>query len=618
MRARTPFRRHLTTALLAALALAAAAPAAHAADATWHAVAPPIEDFPNSPPVLAFDPLGTGFAAWSNPSNGARLATRPSAGAFGAPVAFPTPTGNRWEFAFAADGEGVFVGTDGTIRAAVRGAGANGAFGAPQSLGSGGFPKVAVNASGGALAAWPGPSFTAAPLTVAVRPAGGGFATESIPGSPQVTGFGVAGTAIDADGSGVVAYLDASNRLQVVTRSNGAGGSWSGPTQIGTVAVTGVAALAASTAGDAVVVWNEGQTVRAAVRPRDGAFGAAQTVAAESLPNRLAADAVAIAADGTPFVALDRFVMGRRICGGAVLQGDVAELWRGPGGAWTSIAAQDGQDARVGTSPTGDRVAFAWEGFVNPCAGGGGTPGIRAQLGTVGGALGADALLPDQPDGQGVFANTQPSVAIDAAGNAIAAWSAIRPETGGGPKLRVVAYDTGAAPPGGGGGGGGGGNPPGGGGGGDDDTPSGPDFRDLLGLRAPVRRIPLQLDGSLPASVTVDARCLARRGACSVNVNPTLGGSYTPARASVAARRGRRARAIRFSIALPRVSATIAAGRSARLKVTIRGRALAKARAALRAGGSVKLTIVTTVNGTRAPRPIVIGLVAARGRRGRR
>lgn len=605
MIARTPFRR-LTTSLLAALALAAAASAAHAAEPTWHAVAPPIEDFPNSPPLLAFDPQGTAFAAWSNPGNGARLATRPSAGAFGAPVAFPTTTGNRWEFGFAANGEGVFVGNDGTgtLQAAVRGAGANGAFGPPQALGRGVLPKLAVNASGQALATGGGFA-VAAPLAVAVRPAGGSFATESLAAAGSPSTVLVTGAALDADGSGVVVYLDAANVLQAVTRSEA--GTWSGPTQVSSVPVTGVGALAASTAGDAVVVWNEGQTVRAAVRPRDGAFGAPQTVAAESLPNRLAADSVAIAADGTPFVTLDRFVMGRRICGDAALQGDVAELWRGPGGSWTRVAEQEGQDARVATSPTGGHVAFAWEGFVDPCAGGGGTPGIRARLGTVAGSLGADTLMPDQPNGQGVFANTEPSVGVDGAGNALVTWAAIRPETGGGPKLRVVAYDAGSAPPG------GGGNPPGGGGGGGD-TPPGPDFRDLLGLRAPVRRIPLDLNGSLPASVTVDARCLARRGTCRVNVNPTLGGSYTPARASVAARRGRRSRAVRFSIALPRVRATIRAGRRARLKITIRGRALAKARAALRAGGTVKLTIATTVNGVRAPRPLVMRLVAARVR----
>jgi hypothetical protein len=632
MSARTPFPRRLKTLFLTAvLTLAAAAPAAHAADPTWHAVAPPIEDFPNSAFALTFDPLGTVFAAWTNPG-AARLATRPGAGMFGTPIAFPTSTGVASVFGFAANGEGVFIGTDGTtVRAATRAAGPDGAFGPVQTVGGGGFPAVAVNASGQALAAWAAASFSATPLVVAVRPAGGGFATESLAGagSPRAVGFALTGAALDADGSGVVAYLDETNVLRVVTRSEG--GSWSGPAQISAVPVSGVAALASNTAGDAVVVWNEGETVRAALRPHDGAFGAAQTVAQVGGIDRLRAFSVAIAADGTPFAALDRDTSARRICGDTVFQIDTAELWRGSGGGWTSVVRQEGQRPVVATSRTGDRLAFAWEGFVDPCAVLN-THAIRVQLGTVAG-LGADTLMAGQP-AEPTFGNTNTaqSVAVDGAGNTIVTWSATRPETGGGTKTRVAAFDTGSAPPGGGGGGGGGsggggGTPPGeggsgggDGGGGGNPPPTDPNsiFTNLLGLRAPVRRIPLDLDGSLPASVTVDARCLARRGTCRVNVNPTLGGSYSPASASAAARRGRRARTVRFSIALPRVHATIRAGRSARLKIAIRGRALAKARAALRAGGTVKLTIAMTVNGTPKPKPIAIPLVAKRAARGRR
>lgn len=615
MRARTPFRRCLTTPLLAALAVAAAAPAAHAA-ATWHAVAPPIEDYPD-PMAVRFDPLGTAFASWTDFSNGARLVTRPSASAFGAPIAFPTSAGVASEFAFAPNGDGVFVGHDGsgTVRAATRAAGAAGAFGAAQPLGSGVFPRVAVNASGQALATWGGWGL-AGPLNVAVRSAGGSFAAETLVGSPS--SVLVMGAALDADGSGVVVYQDASAAIQAVARVGA--NDWTAPTRISPAGVRSVG-FAANASGDAFAVWNEGETVRAAVRPRDGAFGAAQMIDQVGGLDRLSTHSVAVAADGAPLVTLDRTTATRRICTSNVSQSYTAELWRRTGGTWSSVVRQEGQRGRVATSPTGGHVALAWEGFVDPCDDQRATRAIRVRLGTVAG-LGPDTLMPDQPVGQVTqMSNTSQVVAIDSAGNAILAWSARRPETGGSSKLRVMAYDTGSAPPGfGGGGGGGGGTPPGGGGsgGGGDDGPAGPDFRDLLGLRVPVRRIPLDLNGSLPASVTVTARCLARRGRCAINVNPTLGGSYTPARASAAARRGRRARTVRFSIALPRVRATVRAGRSARLKITIRGRALAKARTALRARGTVKLTIVTTVNGRRAPRPIVIRLVAARGRRARR
>lgn len=611
--------RRLRRALLTALVLVAAAPAAHAADPAWHAVAAPVEDFPNSALALRFDPAGTAFAVWTASGSPSQLATRPSAGAFGAPV--PTSPTGVTAFGFAANGESVFAGTDGTVRAAARGAGANGAFGSVQSLGAGGFPTVAVNTSGQALAAWAGASFSATPLVVAVRPPGGTFATERLDtaGSPRALGFALAGATLDADGSGVVAYLDETNVLRAVSRSES--GTWSGPAQISAVAVSGVAALATNTAGDAIVVWSEGNAVKASVRPHDGAFGAAQTVASEGGSNTLAASSVAIAADGTPFVALERHTQARRICSGSVFQIYTAELWRRSGGTWSSVASQEGHSGRVATSPTGDRVAFAWEGFTDPCAVLN-THAIRVQLGTVAG-LGADTPMPGQPADpptvSGNF-NTDQSIAIDSVGNSIVTWSARRPP-GGGDKLRVAAFDTGSAPPdGGGGGGGGGGTPPGGGsggggaGGGSGDGRPTVDttFTDLLGLRAPVRNIPVDLGSGLPTNVFVDARCIARTSRCEINANGVIAGSYTAARASAARKR---ARATRFAIALPRVTATVRAGRSARLKLTIRGRALEKVRAALKAHGTAKLTIALSVNGLRRPKPLAIPFVARRARR---
>jgi hypothetical protein len=612
--------RRLRRSLLAALALTAVAPSAHAADPAWHAVAPPVADFPNSAVALRFDPFGTAFAVWNASGSSSQLATRPSAGAFGAPQ--PTLSAGVTGFGFAADGGSVFVGTDATIRAAARGAGANGTFGTIQSLGAGGFPALAVNASGQALAAWAGASFSATPLVVAVRPPGGTFATESLAaaGSPRAMGFALAGAALDADGSGVVAYLDDTNVLRVVSRSNA--GTWSGPTQISAGAVSGVSALATNADGDAVLVWNEGQTVKSAVRSHDGAFGSAQTVASDGGPNTLQATSVAIAADGTPFVALQRQTQARRICVDSVFQNYTAELWRRSGGTWSSVARQEGQAGRVATSPTGDRVAWAWEGFVDPCAIQN-VHAIRVQLGTVAGALGADTLLPDQP-GSPTFANTNTSqsIAIDGGGNALVTWSATRPETGGGGKLRVAAFDTGSAPPG---GGGGGGTPPGGGSGGNG-NPGGngndpgrptvdPTFTDLLGIRAPVRNLPVI--GGLPPTIFIDARCIDRRVRCEVDANGVVTGSYRPASASAAAaaRRRGRARAVSFSVRLPRVHATIRAGSSARLKITVRGRALTKVRAALKAHGSARLSIALKVNGIRRPKPLAIPFATGRARR---
>lgn len=596
-------RRRLVA--ISALALAAAAPAAHAASPAWHAVAAPVADYPNAGVGVRFDPLGTAFGSWNG--SPAQLVTRPSAGAFGTPVAFPTSANLPSPFGFAADGTGVFVGYDGAaVRAAQRSPGPGGSFGAVQTVVSGGgFPTVAVNAGGTALAAWGSGSFSAAPLAVAVRPPGGSFAGESLAGagSPSVAGFGLAGAALDADGSGVVVYLDGTNVLRAVARSNA--GAWSGPAQISGVAVTGVAALAANTAGDAVVVWNEGNATKAAVRPHDGAFGAAQTVASEGGSNTISATSVAIAADGTPFVALQRDTNARRICTDSTFQNYTAELWRRSGGTWSSVVRQEGQGGRVATSPTGDRVALAWEGFVDPCAILP-THAIHAQLGTVA-SLGADTLLPDQPPG-GITdtTNTGQAIAIDGAGNALVTWSATRPETGGGTKLRVAAFDTGAAPPG---SGSGGGRARGGDGGGD----GGPDFADLLGIRAPVRKIPVDIGSGLSTDVFIDARCIERRAPrCEINANGVINGSYSPARASAARRR---ARAVTFSIKLPRVHKSVRRGASVRLKLTIKGRALAKVRTALKAHGRAKLTITLTVNGVRRPKPLAIPFAAARRRR---
>ncbi len=619
---------------LAALALAAVATpgAAPAADPAWHAVAPPVDDFPNAGVAVRFDPLGTAFGVWNG--SPAQLVTRPSAGTFGTPTTFPTSSSLPSAYGFAANGDGVFAGWDGTsVRAAFRTAGPSGGFGTVQTVAAGTIPSIAVNAGGQALLAWPSAGSSSGALNVAVRPAGAGstFAAESLAGagSPQVGltfGFGFAFAALDADGSGSVVYLDRASggRLQAIARASN--GSWSGPTALSPAGPTSID-VATNSAGDALVVWSEGETVRAAVRPHDGAFGAAETIASEGGSNTLATSSVAIAADGTPLVALERHTTARRICGDSVFQIYTAELWRRSGGTWSSVVRQEGHSGTVATSPTGDRLGFAWEGFVDPCAVLN-THAIRVQLGSAAG-LGPDTLLPGQPaDPTFGNTNTAQSIAIDGAGSALVTWSATRPETGGGEKLRVAAFDTGSAPPGGGGGGGGGtppgggGTPPGGGGSGGSGGGSGDGrptvdttFTDLLGLRAPVRNIPVDLGSGLPTNVFVDARCIARSSRCEINANGVITGSYTAARASVARRR---ARATRFTIALPRATATVAAGKTARLKLTIGTRALAKVRAALRAHGTAKLTIGLTVNGVRRAKPIAIPFAAKRPARRRR
>lgn len=614
---------------LAAAALALAAPGAASAAPAWHAVAPPIEDFPSSNVAVRFDPLGTTFAFWTGAQ--AQLATRPSAGAFGVPGPFATSSSLPSAFGFGANGDGVFVGTpDGrSVTAAFRPAGADSAFGSVQTVASGGLPAVAVNANGQALAAW-GPQIgsSSGALSVASRPAGaaGSFASESLAGvgSPQVSyDLGLIGyvfAALDADGSGVVVYRDAGpggGTLQAIARAND--GRWSGPSAIGAPAGAVAIGFATDTAGDAIVTWSEGETVRAAVRPHDGAFGGAQTVASEGGRNTLSATSVAMAADGTALIGLERHTPGRFICSGRTSQIYTAELARRSSGSWSIVSRQEGHSATVAASPTGDRVVFAWEGFVDPCVDG--AHAINAQLGTLA-SLDGGTVLPDQPAQpptvDGNF-NSDPSVAIDGAGNAIVTWSARRPPNGG-DKLRVAAFDTGSAPPGGGGGGGGGGTGGGGsggasggsGGGGDtggSGSPTGPDFRDLLGLRTPVRTIPVDLASGLPTNVFVDARCIARASRCEINANGVITGSYRPARVTAARRR---ARAVSFTIVLPSVRATIRAGKTARLKLTIKGRALSKVRSTLRAHGSAKLTIALSVNGRRAPKPIAIGLVAKR------
>ena len=87
-------------------------------------------------------------------------------------------------------------------------------------------------------------------------------------------GIGFTHPALDADGSGVVVYRDTvgSGSLQVVARAND--GRWSGPTPLGAPAGAQPVGFATNMSGDAIVTWSEGQTVRAAVRPHDGAFGA--------------------------------------------------------------------------------------------------------------------------------------------------------------------------------------------------------------------------------------------------------------------------------------------------------------------------------------------------------
>lgn len=599
MRQRTRIPVAAAVLALAALLAPASAPAAAPA---WHVVAPPVVDFPTSNVAVRFDPLGTAFASWTGTP--AQLATRPSAGAFGVPAAFPTSNALPSAFGFAANGDGVFAGSDGSsVKAAFRPAGTGSAFGATQTVASGTIPSVAVNAGGQALLAWPSTGVSSGALNVAFRPAGAGssFATESLTGSPQaglVFGFGFVFAALAADGSGVVAYLDDRGALQAVTRSTG--GSWGAPARLD-LPTGGAIGFATNAAGDAIVTMTVGNAVTAVVRPHGGAFGRAEPVASGS--SSLTATSVAMAADGTALVALERQTSGRFICNGRTSQIYTAELARRASGSWSIVDRQEGHSGQVATSPTGDRLAFAWEGFVDPCVDG--AHAINAQLGTLA-SLGGGTVLPDQPAQpptvEGNF-NSDPSVAIDGAGNAIVTWSARRPP-GGGDKLRVAAFDTGSAPPGSGGSGGGGG-------GGGDGSPTGPDFTDLLSVRTPVRNIPVDIASGLPTNIFITARCIDRRVRCEVDANGVITGSYHPARASAARKR---ARATRFTLKLPRVHATIRAGRSARLKLTIRGRALAKVRAALKAHGTAKLTIALTVNGVRRPKPLAIPFVAQRAR----
>ena len=180
-----------------------------------------------------------------------------------------------------------FDGTNTIVQAAVRAAGAS--FGAPQDLSAAGqkagFPEVAVDGRGNAIAVWSrfdGANFI---VQAAARAAGGSFgAPQDLSAAGQKAGFPE--VAVDGQGNAIAVWsrFDGTNFI-VQAAARAAGGSFGAPQDL---SAAGQGAfnpqVAVDGQGNAIAVWRRfdgtNTIVQAAARAAGGSFGAPQDLSA--------------------------------------------------------------------------------------------------------------------------------------------------------------------------------------------------------------------------------------------------------------------------------------------------------------------------------------------------
>jgi len=287
--------------------------AAMAADGSWGAPVD-LSGSGSEYAAIAIGPSGEVLAAWTRwigSSPRVEAAARAADGTWGAPVALSAGGRHAFDPRVAVDPSGravvVWNDTAGSdsyrVRAASRSA--DGAWGPPEALSADGgnayMPRVALDASGRALAVWE-----------------------------------------RHDGSGY--------RAQAATRD--ADGAWGAPATISGADALYDVHLAAAPSGAAVVlwtVWDGARRIRAASRTADGVWGPAATI---SEPGGSAVEpVVAIAPSGAATAAW------RRPAGGVQV---VEVAHRSPEGSWSAPEARSA-GARYGAQPA---VALDGEGAV--------------------------------------------------------------------------------------------------------------------------------------------------------------------------------------------------------------------------------------------------------------
>jgi len=270
-------------------------------------------------------------------------------------------------------------------------------------------PQVAVAPAGDVVAVWSRFDGSNTIVQAAVRPAGGSWMP---PEDLSVAGRDAEepDVAIDAAGNAVAIWRRHDGSKYIVqTATRPAGGAWQ---QAIDLSVAGQTAkeprLAVNGTGDAVAVWTRHDgldfVAQAATRAAGGSWQSPDDI---SLPGQdaeepqvaidPAGDAVAVWSryDGSRFVVQSA----RRVAGGA---------WQGA--LDVSVAGQHAEEPQVAIDPAGNAVAV-WSRFD------GAKDVVQAAVQAPGGGWGPGADL--SPAGQNA---SEPQVAIDPAGNAVAVW----------------------------------------------------------------------------------------------------------------------------------------------------------------------------------------------------
>ena len=262
-------------------------------------------------------------------------------------------------------------------------------------------PAVAADDAGGAFAAWR----RAGAVRVAYRPAGGGF------GAPQDLGAGDGDPALAAraDGEALAAWVRGTEVVAAVKR---AGAAWSAPEHVaGPFADAPTVHAGLDGAGDALVVWNDPNGVRAATRAPAAAAWTTETLGQSGGAVRgvqlAAGEGGAVVAwavrDGNQTTSTVRAAL--RPNGGpfaaptdlpsTVLFDDVP-----------AVGIDDSGDAAV-VWPEGYVRADGWAGLVGPIAG---------ATGRVGQGFGAVRIV------SGAHPAKAPAVAVGPGGEALVSW----------------------------------------------------------------------------------------------------------------------------------------------------------------------------------------------------
>lgn len=282
-------------------------------------------------------------------------------------------------------------------------------------------PQVAVTADGEAVVVWAGEEGASSIVRAVSRPAGGEWSAIAKLSGPNVAGHEPAfapRVAIDATGEAVAVWerFDGEhNRVEAAARPRG--GSWSQPVKVSAAGQDAEEpGLALSPDGEAVVGWqaSAGQpsVVEVAARPA----GAAWTTPSELSPPGQNAGAPSVAIDSAD----DAVALWNRAGGPGV---NVVESTSRPAsGQWSAAAkltpaGEQTNGGEIAADPAGDAVAIWRHGL-------GSARVIEAATAPIGGEWSPAATLSSAGAGVGF-----PQVAIDSAGEAVGVWTNVEKNT---------------------------------------------------------------------------------------------------------------------------------------------------------------------------------------------